>query len=102
MSFLQDQKEHQVQIAIDGTRAGNRLEVIGNVPDQVLMSGCFSGENGFTVTALWPETCFSKEICFCFSPMGCEMEIRTFPFTTTIPGGTVKAADPVRAYAVKV
>lgn len=101
MTFQQDGQERQVQIAVDGSRRENRLSVTGNVTDQVLMSGCFPAENIFAVTARWPETCFTREIRFHFEPEGCRMEIRTFPFTTTIPGGTVKEMEPGRAFAVK-
>lgn len=100
MQFIQDEKEYFVDIATNGTRSMNTLMTVGNVVDQVLMSGYYPDENTFRVTAKWPETCFEKTVSFHFLKEQCEISIETMPFTTTIPGGTVKAAEPERALAV--
>lgn len=100
MTFEQDGQEYTLRIAIDGSREKNRLELAGNVEELVLASGGFYENDTFKVTVKWPETCFTKEIAFAFTESSVTLESRTYPFSTTIPGGTVKAIDPVRALAV--
>lgn len=102
MRFEQDEKEHLLNIAIDGTRCANQLSTLGNVIDKVLVNGVFQASNEFLVTARWPETCFTKHITFTFKENQCSMIIETEPFTTTIPGGTQKMQQPKRAHAVAI
>lgn len=96
--FVQDQKEHTLRIAVDGTRRENDLFIRGEVVSKVLASGCFEGEDTFRITALWPQTCFTKTISFRFKDNNVEMNVETYPFTTTVPGGTRKWMEPQSFY----
>ena len=100
MCFCQDGKEHLLHIAVDGTRRQNELFIQGEVVSQVLASGCFGTPDTFTVTAMWPQTCFTKKITFCFTKEKVEVEAETYPLTTTVPGGTSKWMEPQKFYYV--
>lgn len=96
--FEQDGTEKCLQIAVDGSRCQNELFVKGEVVSRVLASGYFEGPESFQVTAVWPETCFTKILHFCFQGEDLEVEVETNPFTTTIPGGTSKMMEPRKYY----
>lgn len=61
---LQAGQTHHVQIALDGTRAANTLSFA--TAKQVLLSGDWSTDNTFEITARWIQTCYEKKVTFTF------------------------------------
>ena len=100
LHFIQDGKEQVLKIAVDGTREQNELFIQGEVVSQVLASGYFEDVDTFRVTAIWPETCFTKTMIFRFMDEKVEVEAETYPLTTTVPGGTSKWMEPQKYYFV--
>ena len=79
-----------MRVALDGTRAENDLLIKGEVVRRVLVSGCICSADTVEITALWPETCYTKTLRFHFEDRSLKITAATFPLTTTIPGGTRK------------
>lgn len=69
--FTQDDNEFSVNIAIDGSRALNTLQLSKNVATLVYFSGAWTDEDTLTLRARWIETCFEKEVRFCFRNNTC-------------------------------
>ena len=59
-----------------------------------LASGCFPEDDTFEVTALWPETCYTKTVRFKFEGDEINISTENYPLTTTVPGGTKKMMEP--------
>lgn len=94
MEFLQDSTKYTVSIATDGSRALNKLP-LENVASLVYMSGAWTAEDTFTVTARWIETSFEKEVHFCFNENGCNITT-TDPLMSYGPLGELNE-PPVKA-----
>ena len=90
LTFEQDGASREVRVALDGTRAENELLIKGEVVRRVLVSGCICSADTVEITALWPETCYTKTLRFHFEDRSLKITAATFPLTTTIPGGTRK------------
>ncbi len=71
MYFVQDCIEYTANIALDGTRTLNDLSFQDSIATLVCMSGAWTAENVFTVTARWIETSFEKEVHFSFHDSQC-------------------------------
>lgn len=66
MKFSQQGRAHQVEIATDGTRRWNRLVLEGRVTSEVYLSGRWTDDSHFLVTARWVESCYENELEFYF------------------------------------
>ena len=97
LTFRQDGQEYELPIALDGTRQQSEQKIRGEVVSKVLASGSFADERTFTLTVMWPETCFTRTLIFRFpeeESRTLTIRAETFPLTTTIPGGTKKMMEP--------
>lgn len=101
LSFLQDGQWKELRAAVDGRRAENHLSIRGEVAELALASGCFPAEETFELSVLWPETCYSKTVRFRFEEEQLQIEIETFPLTTTVPGGTSSWMPPEQFTGVR-
>jgi hypothetical protein len=68
--FVQDDQTHCAGIATDGTRRLNIIKLESSAAVKLLLSGAWTEENIFSMTARWIETCFEKRIDFTFSDDG--------------------------------
>lgn len=66
MSLKQMEQIYEVDIALDGSRRWNRLELPGRAAGQVYLSGTWISEECFQVQARWIETCYENCLRFYF------------------------------------
>jgi len=99
LEFLQDEVQYSVNIATDGSRALNKLQ-LDNVASLVYLSGAWIDDGTFTVIVQWIETSFKKEVNFCFSDIECNITIRD-PLMSYGPFGELNEL-PVKAVVSSV
>ena len=67
MELYQGSTPQVLKIATDGTRQLNLIETDASPCSRLLLNGAWSGQETFSVTARWAETCFEKRLDFAFS-----------------------------------
>lgn len=95
MEFWQDGTWYSVNIATDGSRALNKIQILDETATMVYLSGAWTADNTFTITARWIETSFEKEISFCFNSIECTITTRD-PLSSCGPMGELNET-PVKA-----
>ncbi|MGI6254936.1 MAG: serine hydrolase domain-containing protein [Acutalibacter sp.] len=73
LTALEDGKEVQYRVAVDGTRALNLVETTTLPVSRLYLHGWWSGEDTFSIALRWVETCFEDRLDLHFVDGGVEL-----------------------------
>lgn len=66
LSFLQDGKEQEAMISLNGTWQKSVLKLSDSVSDTAYFFGTWRAENEFEMDIRWAKTCFTRKVLFTF------------------------------------